>query len=501
MRTGLAVSLAALAGCGVSSGSLDLQLSLPPMGDLRPTGMTTVGITEVQADGTSNVTTTQLVGSGGSMHFSAGDVAAGQPITLSAELRDTTNRLVGFGAVTSPVTPSATDDTTVTLQVRKPIVYVASDPSMAAPVATIDPTRDPINDPKYQGTLPPDGIVVAPIDGTEVAVVTTSSLQRYATATHMAVGNPIPISFGTPLDAAGVPGQRRLVVGTTSGIAVVAIDSGQVTTINGSPADRVAAAVDGGVATAYLLTGRVLPAMGTMGTCSGSSSVYSIAIDTMGAPVQVGTGQLADIAADGKAVFGADPCMGQVRRLDAGGALKLSVPGAAAIAVESGRLWVAGSSPSSTTGARIVLASIGLDGNSPRMVDLPPKSEIMTYDGDPLHELSMFLHADTEIPIDLAVFPMADRVAMIARMDGYSVERDDSFGPVIPAMKATVWDVVLSDPNTGATTRIRALCDLQVINGGAAEFPNWSCADANEGEVPAGGEYTPGTVSAVYGGR
>jgi hypothetical protein len=493
--------VAALAGCGVSSGSLDLVLSLPPTGDLRPTGMTTVGITEVQADGTSNVTTTQLVQSGSSMHFSAGDVIADQPITLSAELRDTTNRLVGYGAVTAPVTPSSTDDTSVTLQVRKPIVYVSSDPSMPQAVSTYDPTRDPIIDPKYQGALTPAAVVVAPIDGSEVAVVTASSVQRFATATHMPIGSSIPITFGTPLDAAAVPGQRRLVVGTTSGLAIITIDSGQVTTINGARADRVTAAVDSGVATAYLLTGRVTPAIGAMGTCSGSSTVYSVAIDTMGAPVQLATGQLADIAADGKAVFGADPCGGQVRRLDPGGALKLPLPGAATVAVESQRLWAAGSSPSTMTGARIVLASIGLDGNTPRQVELSPKSEIVTYDGDPLHELSIFLHADTEIPIDLAVLPTADRVALIARMDGYSVERDDSFGPVIPAMQATVWDVLLSDPNTGATTRVRALCNLKVINGSQAEFPNWSCADPNEGEAPAGGEYTPGTISAVYGGR
>jgi hypothetical protein len=494
------VTLAALvlAGCADSGGQLDLVLSLPPMGDLRPAGMTTVGITEMQADGSEDVATTQLVQDGSGLRFRAGEVAVGAPITLSAELRDATNRLVGFGAATDPVTPSASDATSVTIQVRKPIVYVASD----RPIATIDPTRDAL-DPLYQHALGPLGIVVVPIDGNEVAIVTATGVQRIATATHMTIGNTIPLSFGMPLDAAPVPGQRRLVVGTTSGLVVVDIDTGTATTIPAASADRVAVGVDHGSATAYLLTGRVPPAIGATGTCAGSSTVYWVGIDGGGQPAQVATGQFADIAAQGVAVYGADPCFGTVKRLDSGKpALTLPLPGATAIAVQNRQLWAVGSTPySSTTAASITLASIGVDGTGAQTIQLAPKTEIVTYDGDPQHELSIFLHADTEVPVDLAVLPGADQVALIARMDSHRAAAFDSIGKVIPEMQATVYDVMLSDPVTGATTRIRASCDLQLIAKSDAEFPNWSCATVSASEAPLGGMYTPSAIDAVYGGR
>jgi hypothetical protein len=329
-------------------------------------------------------------------------------------------------------------------------------------------------------------------------------IQRFATATHAPSDKGIAITFGTPLDAAAVPGQRRLVIGTTNGIAVVDVDRGSVATVSGARADRVAVGMANGAATAFALSMRVLPAMGATGTCSGSSSVYSVAIDTMSAPVQIANGvPLADIAADGTAVFGANPCAGQVKRLDSGGSFTMSLDGAAALAVESHQLWAAGSTPATmSTAAHLTVASSAIDGSGQRQVGLAPKSEIVTYDGDPLHEFSIFLHADTEIPLDLVVLPHANQVAMVARMDTHRDARLDTLGSkVVPEMQATVYDVLLSDPVSGATTRVRALCDLQVIDNTNAEFPNWSCADPLAGEAPTNGEFTPATIGAVYGGR
>ena len=482
------------------------MLSLPATGDLRPVGMTTVGITETKPDGSQNVTTTPLVQDGTGMHFSAGDVQAGVPITLSAELRDQSNRLVGYGAVANPIDPSSSDSVSVTIPVRKPIVFVASD----QPIATIDSTRDSA-DPKYQGALGATGVAIVPIDGTEIAVVTSSAVQRFATASHMPVGTPIAISFGTPTDVAPVPGQRRLVVGTTSGIAVVDVDSGMTTTYATAPADRVAVggSADTGF-TAYVLSGRVDPPNGATATCTGASTVYSVAIDSAGAmPTQLPAKgmPLADIAADGPAVFAANPCAGEVVRLDQSAQMALSLPGAAAVAIEDHRLWAAGSmppvQPPDPKGARITLASIGVDGSGMRQIQLAPKSETVIYNGDQAQELSIDLHADTEVPFDLVVLPTGDQVALVARMDTHRDARYDTFSgtKVIPEMQATVYDVVLADAVTGGATRIRALCDLQVIGGSTAEFPDWSCAAPNEAEAPAGGEYTPATVGAVYGAR
>jgi hypothetical protein len=502
----LALVLAGSACTTVETGAVQLDLSLPPSGGLRPVGMTTVAITEIQPDGTSVVSTTELEGDGDSMHFSAGDVAVGTSITLAAELRDSTGRLVGYGEVDTPITPSATKTVTVTIPVRKPIVFVAS----AMPVTTIDPTRYSI-DPMYQGTITQNALIVVPIDGNDVAVVSQSSVQLLATATDSPDGKSIAIT-GTPTDAAAVPGQRQLVVGTSNGITLVDFGSGTATAITAMAADRVAVGgTDELGYTAYVLSGRVAPPEGVMASCSGSSTVQAIALAGGGAPAQVATGkQLADIAADGTGVFGADPCAGKVTRLDSGGSLTLSLPGAASVAVQHETLWAAGSQAPSMqngqpVGAYIVLASINTDGMSSNTTDLPPKAEIMQYDDDSSFTFARTMRADTEVPIDLAVLPTGDQVALIARMDSHQdALYDEGTGQkAVPQMDVTVDDVVLVDPTTTALTRIRTNCDLTVTGSSGSEFPDWSCQPATDGGAltPPGGQYTPSSVDAVYGSR
>jgi hypothetical protein len=211
---------------------------------------------------------------------------------------------------------------------------------------------------------------------------------------------------------------------------------------------------------------------------------------------------LADIAASADAVFGANPCAGSVGRLDGGSPkLQLTLAGASSVAVEGVRLWAAGSAPATATlGAQIVLASVQLDGTDPQTVKLAAKSERMTYDGDDKGELSLDIAADTEAVLDLAVLPGAQTVAVIAKMDSTRAARGDALGDVIPAMKATVYDLVLADTKTGALRRIRSKCTLAITSTGA-EFQMWSCGPVPAEETPAGGEMIPAAVSALYGGR
>ena len=505
MRIASAIVLFASA-CTVQSGSIDLQLTLPPSGDLRPSGMTTVAITETQPDGTSVVSTTQLQDNGSSIHFTAGEVAVGVPITLAAELHDASGRLVGYGAVDTSVTPSASELVTVTIPVRKPIVFVASN----MPVTTIDPTLFS-NQPMYQGAISQTAVIVAPVDGNDVAVVGSSGVQLLATATNAPDGHAIAIS-GTPLDAVAVPGQRELVVGTMTGVVIVDVDTGATMQVAGMRADRVTVGGNESTGyTAYVLSGRVAPPEGAAGTCSGSSTVYSIALGGSNPTAsQIATGTIADIAADTTGAIGADPCSGNVSRLGSGGKLMLSLSGAAAVAVQNDTVWAAGSMPPDNSGtdpvgARIVLASIGTDGSSSQTTELPPKSETMLYADDTTASFARTMRADTEVPLDLAVLPSGDQLALIARMDSHDDALYDEFSgqKAVPQMDVIVHDVVLVDPTTSALARIRAMCDLTVTGGSGSEFPDWNCQPASDGGAlnPPGGQYTPSAVDAVYGSR
>jgi len=509
-RLRIALPLVVVAtACSVSqSGTVQLELMLPPSGGLRPTGMTTVAITtQAEATGATSVTTTQLEGSGSSMHFSAGEVAVGVPITLSAELHDASGRLVGYGEVSDSITPSASELVTVTIPVRKPIVFVSS----TMPVTTIDPTLYS-NDPMYEGTISQSAVIVVPVDGNDVAAVSSAGVQLLATATNAPDGHAIAIS-GTPLDAIAVPGQRQLVVGTMTGVVIVDLDAGTTTQVATAEADRVA--VGGSESngyTAYVLSGRVAPPEGAMAApCGGSSMVFAIALGgSKPTAMQVSSSvPLADLAADETGPIGADPCDGNVSRIGSGGKLMLALPGAAAVAVQHDTVWAAGSMPPDTSGtdpvgARIVLASIGTNGSSSQSTELPPKSETMQYLDDTSASFARTMRADTEVPLDLAVLPTGDQLALIARMDSHSDALYDQFNDkAVPEMDATVHDIVLVDPTTTALTRIRANCTLTVTASSGAEFPDWGCQNAADGGAltPPGGQYTPSAVDAVYGSR
>jgi hypothetical protein len=390
--------------------------------------------------------------------------------------------------------------------VRKPIVYVSSDRA----VGTLDPTFDGL-DPKFQGALTVSpGATAFTVDGSELAVISGSVLQRIATADHKAVGMPIELGAMTVSDATRVPGERRLVIssseGGAPGVVVADLDTGEVRRLSTMPVSRLAIAgsAEAGF-TAYGLVGRVAPPVGTA-TCAGSSMVIAFGIDqTAETPATVASGQFSDIAAGGDAVFGANPCSGLVSRLDPGlPKVMINVGGAAALATEGSRLWIAGSAPPAVgQGARIRISSVRLDGSDPQAVTLPPKAEVMTYDFDDANELSLNIHADTLVPLDLAVLPGAQQVAVITQMNSHRTARVDNFGAkVIPEMDAVVHDIVLADPQAGSIfQRIRAKCVLTLINKTNAEFPDWSCIATSGAETPVNGDSVPRTLGALYGGR
>jgi hypothetical protein len=482
---------------GDAAGTINLVLSLPPAGDLRPTGMATVAVGITQEDGTENVTTTPLDG----MRFSAGDVPLDEPIQLRVELRDNTNRLIAFGRVEQTITPDHSDQR-VSIPVRKPIIYVSSDKA----IVTLDPTLDGF-DPKFQATITgTTGALAFPIDGTDVGVVTGGSLQRLATADHKPAGTAMDLQVTGASDAARVPGERRMVFATGGGLVVANVDTNEVRSIAMSPKpDRVAIGGIPGAYTVYALVGRVGAPTGTL-PCTGSSMVLAYSLDQPNdMPMVVMSGQFSDIEAAGDSVFASNPCTGKVLRIDGGGSFSVNVPGAGALAIEGARLWAAGSAPPGTSqGARIRVASMRLDGTDFQEVLLAPKAEVMTYDFDVAKELSLNIHADTLVPLDLAVLPGAQYIAVITRMDSHRAARFDtvSASKVIPEMNALVHDIVLADPQSGAISqRIRAKCVLTLIAKANAEFPDWSCITTSGAETPLGGESVPTTIGALYGGR
>src|SRR3954471_12931352 len=123
-----------LAGCP-QTGSLDLELSLPTVTELRPSGMTTVEVLATSPDMAPISNRSVIDGN----HFSAGDLPVGDNVQINVLLHDVTNRLVGIGEAPQLVNIVGDKTTTVSIPVRKPFIYAASGTSLY----TFDPTLDP----------------------------------------------------------------------------------------------------------------------------------------------------------------------------------------------------------------------------------------------------------------------------------------------------------------------------------------------------------------------
>src|SRR5258706_7644957 len=76
-----------------SSGSLELDLTLPTVDNLRPTGMTSVSVVATSPDIGTISNTSILTG----QSFSAGDLPVGTGIQIDVLFHDVSNRLVGVG--------------------------------------------------------------------------------------------------------------------------------------------------------------------------------------------------------------------------------------------------------------------------------------------------------------------------------------------------------------------------------------------------------------------
>src|SRR5450432_2774613 len=143
VRTCLLYAGCLVFGC-TSTGSLDLDLQLPTVPDLRPTGMTTVSVVATSPEIGSIANTSILNG----QSFSAGELPVGTGIQIDVLFHDVSNRLVGVGEAPVLVDIKGDQTTKLAIPVRRPFVYASS----GSKLYSFDPTLDP-RDAKFQGTL------------------------------------------------------------------------------------------------------------------------------------------------------------------------------------------------------------------------------------------------------------------------------------------------------------------------------------------------------------
>jgi hypothetical protein len=289
---------------------------------------------------------------------------------------------------------------------------------------------------------------------------------------------------------------------------------------------------------AYGLVSRVAPPVGPVDTCTGTSSLISVDVDTPEAtamPVALGQA-VADIAAapNAAALFAALPCTGKVARYDNGVFTDVAtLPRAAVLTVSGEKLWAAGTKPSVpvcensqgkttctptalpdcqattsvqlayvTAGASIVVESIPLAGGAATEVDVPEPRETMIATNDPARQHAQVLRALSLQPLDLVALPGGQYVSLITTSTYFITSLGDGVNVILPCLKAITGDWMLMDmANSSIAQRVRTRCDLSVGTPTGSEFPTWVCEDAPVGQTPALGEYQPTSVGALFGAR
>ncbi|HEY0253836.1 MAG TPA: hypothetical protein VGC41_20035, partial [Kofleriaceae bacterium] len=452
---------------------------------------------------------------------------------------DDSNRLVGVGEAPNLIDIVGNKTTQLSIPVRRPFIYTSS----GTKLYSYDPTLDS-REAKFQGQLA--GIsspqLAISVGGDRLVVASTTTLVVVDTATNTVTGQPITIP-GTIKDAAPVPNSHRLAIAHSTGISIVDIDSGTVTTGGGLAVDRVTVGptIDGHVV-AYGLISRVTPPSGPTDVCTGTSSLIAIDVDAPEMsvmPTSLGA-SVSDIAAaaDASMLFATLPCTGQVARVDTDNKLTMiaALPRAAVLAVANERVFAVGTKPSVpvcqstsgtvpctatsvadcsatsgtvftyvTTGSSLVVDSIPQDGGDPTEIDVPEPRETMVSLQDDAHQHAQVLRALAVTPIDLVTLPGGQYVTLITSSTYFIAALVDgnSNQTILPCLKTQTSDWMLMDlSSSSVASRVRTKCDLSVGPHPANTiFPDWACEDAPAGQTPTQGEYTPISVGALFGAR
>ncbi len=532
-----------LVGC-TSSGSLELDLSLPSDPDLRPTGMTSISVLATfpaPTDGSTpigSLTNTSLLNN--SQSFSAEDLPVGDNIQIDVLFRDVSSGLVGVGEAAQLVNISGDKTSTLSIPVRRPFVYASS----GSTLYSFDPTLDP-RATKFQGQLAgltsPQLAISVGGDRLVIASASPNQLQIVDTATHMVTGAPLAIP-GAIHDAAPIPGTNRVAVAHATGITIVDLDTMTITTATGPSVDRitVGGTTDGHVL-AYGLVGRVAPPAGPTDPCTGSSSLVTVDVDAPTTLTPMALNQaVADIAAspDAAMLFAALPCTNQVSRLDGATFTNVSsLERAAVLTVADQRIWAAGSHASTpsctnasgtevactatstadcsattgtmvnyvTAGAHLIVQSIPIEGGTAISIDVPEQRETMVSTDDPAGQHAQVLRSLAMTPLDLVTLPGGQYVGLVTSSTYFITSLvDGGTGTVIlPCLKTTTGDWLLMDmASSTEAQRVRTQCNLMIgPHPPGTVFPGWTCENAPDGQNPTLGQYQPISVGALFGAR
>ncbi len=515
-------SLAVMLGACEPGGAVEIQFQLPELAELSPAGPAVAEITLVtyMPAGPSETETRVITDRNQPMDMGRLEISEG--VRLAVELRSPTRQLLGYGRMAGTVDVVLDEVVTIPINIRRPYVYVTGDPSLSTFDASLDQTN-----PDYHGSIAlasSPAVVVTTSDGADLLLLSQAGvgaeLTLMSTSNRQVAAFPPVALASSPVDAVVSPDDRYVVVahaGVDGGVSIIDLSALRAGTATAQfvALGAVGAVAIGSRSAADQVIALIDPAS-EIGCPIGPPS--SLATISMTDAAQTGASiELANpindlaISDDGRFVIVADGCDNALITIDldsdAVATTLTSLSDVSAVATSDDRVWAVGTMPPSESAARrLVLLSIGLDGDNETRVELPPwqaRARALDFTA-PGQSGEQILDADSLIAYDLALVPGADQLALLLRGYYAGSEQGTFLGsPIIPAMELTTHEYLLVNSSTTSVVhRVRTNCDLSWESSGfnPPVLDDWECSRA-PGQDIAAAPYLPTQVSVLYGAR
>lgn len=490
--------LLALVACS-DGGGVALHLGIPADPALDPFGQAVAELTLTASADERIIYVATRSGPAAGQALDFGRVPIADGVGFELTVKAPTGRVIGFGRSAALVDVARDDAVEVELEMRRPFSYVSGAGALLAIDGTLEPGRN------YTSTIaasaPVAAAAVAPM-GHEIIVAVGNDLERVSTSTHVVDGERIEL--GAPIDDLTVSADGRWAVAShrlePTGISIVALDgSREPMFVPTSSATSVAIHGD----TVWVLQDRLDNIF-----CQGESTILALSLSNpLAAGPALALGAAAtDLAVDpatgavmvalacvNRVVMIADPQTPPVALLD--------VPGASAVAVARGRVWVMGHRDGE--GAHLILASVPIGGGAVDILEMPTleeRAQAVALDQTGQGGLIQ-MTADLASAGEIAVLPDGEHVAILVAAVYGTLPTGDAGGgqPIVPKLTMVTYEYQLVQLDTGlAAQRLRVYCSIEWESG--ALLDEFACAQA-PGQDEAAISFVPTDLTVLYGSR
>jgi hypothetical protein len=487
-----------LVACG-DGGGVALYLGVPDDPSLDPFGQTVAELTLTASAGDRIIYVATRSGQAAGQALDFGRVPIANGVGFELTVKAPTGRVIGFGRSAAPVDVGRDQAVDVELEMRRPFSYVSGAASLLAIDGTLEPGRD------YTSTIAASGPVAAaaaaPMGDVIIAAV-GSGLEPVSTSTHVADGERIDLS--APIDDLTVSADGRWAVAShrvePTGVSIVALDgSREPVFVPTSSASSIAVHGD----TVWVLQDRLDNIF-----CQGESTILTLSLaDPLASGQTIALGAAAtDLAVDpltGAAIV-ALSCVNRVVMIadpQAPPVALLDVPGASAVAVARGRVWVMGHRDGE--GAHLILASVPIGGGAVDILEMPTleeRAQAVALDQTGQGGLIQ-MTADLAAAGEIAVLPDGEHVAILVAAVYGTLPTGDAGGgqPIVPKLTMITYEYQLVQLDTGlAAQRLRVYCSIEWEPG--ALLDDFACAQA-PGQDEAAISFVPTDLTVLYGSR